>query len=86
MSLHKFYECRCHKQYCQFCDGGLASCTVCGGYEGSLTTSCPGERVVREKLDEVYSGKIDYRETLGWVVPDGTGISMGDYNIKWGTK
>ena len=48
-------------------DGGLGVCKVCGGMEGSLTTDCPGERIPYEKDQEVYAGKIDYREGRGWV-------------------
>jgi hypothetical protein len=80
---HTEYICKGGHGYpgCQFCDGGLFSCTVCGGFEGSLTTDCPGIKVDKKKLDEVYSGDIDYREGRGWVVPDGTGTSMGDTEI-----
>ena len=48
-------------------DGGLCVCKVCHGMEGALTTDCPGEMVAMERHDEVYAGKIDYREGMGWV-------------------
>ena len=67
---------------CQFCDGGLFACTICGGFEGTLTTDCFNEKVDDEKLEEVYAGKLDYRENRGWIKPDGTGTSMGDTDIK----
>jgi hypothetical protein len=48
-------------------DGGLSLCKVCGLFEGSLTTDCPGEKVSGKKGDEIYAGKIDYRDSEGWV-------------------
>jgi hypothetical protein len=75
---HTRYECKCNHPYCQFCEGSLFDCTVCGGFEGSLPTDCPGMRMTDEERDQVYAGHIDYREDRGWVVPDGTGTSMGD--------
>ena len=75
---HVRYECKCDEQYCQFCDGGLFHCTVCHGFEGSLPTDCPGARMNEVQVDDVYAGRIDYRDGRVWVVPDGTGNSMGD--------
>ena len=53
----------CHREHevfhaCMLCDGGLASCEVCGGFEGSLLTSCPGERLTEEALEAVYKGNV----------------------------
>jgi hypothetical protein len=84
MSKHTQYVCKCNAPFCQFCEGGLFACTICNGFEGSLPTDCPGEKMTGERADEVYAGKIDFHETQGWVVPDGTGNSMGDYDIKRG--
>lgn len=79
---HTEYKCKCNNSYCQFCEGGLFACTVCNGAEGTLTTDCPGGNVCEETLDKVYKGELDYREGRGWVKPDGTGNSMGDYKCK----
>lgn len=86
MSEHVHYDCKCNAPYCQFCDGGLFACTVCGGFEGTLTTYCPGEKVDDERLNEVYAGRLDYRDGRGWVKPDGTGTSMGDTDVKIGAQ
>jgi hypothetical protein len=34
-------------------------CGVCGGFEGSLPTECPGY-MIGDRADEVYAGKIDF--------------------------
>jgi hypothetical protein len=65
-----------------FCDGGLFSCTVCDGFEGTLPTDCPGTRMTQEQSDATYDGNLDYREGRGWIKPDGTGTSMGDSAIR----
>ena len=54
-------DCKCDNPYCNVCEGGLEICKVCGLYEGSLTTDCPGERVDGDSADKVYQGKMDYR-------------------------
>jgi hypothetical protein len=51
---------------CVFCNGGLASCTVCGGGEGTLPTDCPGERMTATQQDAVYAGSLDYTRKEGW--------------------
>lgn len=50
---------------CQTCT--LSVCKVCGLFEGSLTTDCPGERVSYDMGEEIYTRKLDYREGEGWV-------------------
>ncbi len=62
---HTFYKCDGkHEAYnCQFCDGGLTYCTVCGGAEASLTSDCPGY-----KLLDIIQDAIGY---LGWDYKDG---------------
>jgi hypothetical protein len=80
---HVAYICTCNRYACMFCDGGLFSCIVCHGFEGSLTTDCPGYQMSAELADAVYAGVVDYRLGIGWTVPDGTGKSMGDYDIKY---
>jgi len=44
----------CTKERCMICDGGLALCTVCGGFEGSLLDNCPGEQLTEEQHDWNY--------------------------------
>jgi len=46
---------------CQFCQGGLWSCTVCDGFEGSMPSTCPGEAMTWEQGEAVYAGRLDYR-------------------------
>lgn len=50
----------------EFQDGGkfdgLACCVLCGGAEGSLPTECPGVVMTSEQHDEVYGGRLDYRD------------------------
>lgn len=82
MIEHVRYECKCNKPYCQFCDGGLLACTVCDGFEGSIPTDCPGVPMTQQQADDVYAGKVDYRDGRGWIEPDGTGKSMGDTDVR----
>jgi hypothetical protein len=58
---HVAYECKCGSQHCQFCDGGLFSCTICGSFEGATTTQCPGVKMTNEQRDAVYAGQLDFR-------------------------
>lgn len=66
MSEHKLHECdgRCrdaeHVYSCNYCDGGLASCDVCGGAEASLPTHCPGKPMSHQEQDEVAAGVLDF--------------------------
>ncbi|HZA73350.1 MAG TPA: HD domain-containing protein [Propionibacteriaceae bacterium] len=46
---------------CQFCAGGLFSCTRCGSFEGATTTHCPGRQMTKEESDAVYAGRLDFR-------------------------
>jgi hypothetical protein len=83
MSEHVQYICKCtDNPYCMFCEGGLYACTVCGGFEGSLPTDCPGYWMGEDLADAVYAGVVDYRAGRSWTLPDGTGKSMGDY-VQW---
>lgn len=59
---HHWFRCGPQCNGCQFCHGGLALCTRCGGYEGSLTSDCCGERLEMETHDAVYDGCWDYRK------------------------
>ncbi len=53
----------------------LACCSVCGGYEGSLTTDCPGGPVAMRKQREVYESDLDYTDERGWH-QSGVGMSQ----------
>jgi hypothetical protein len=56
---------QCDQTHCQFCDGGLFACTVCGALEGATPTHCPGKLMTGDQHDAVYEGRIDYRDD-GW--------------------
>jgi hypothetical protein len=54
------------------CGGGchlccLAVCKVCGLFEGALTTDCPGHFTIHEQSERIYQGKMDFRDSEGWV-------------------
>lgn len=55
------------RSHCMFCDGGLFACDVCGSLEGATTTQCPGVAMTAEQVDEVYAGRLDYRDGRWWV-------------------
>jgi excinuclease UvrABC ATPase subunit len=60
---HIWHKCKkpCFNQdrgNCQFCDGGLGLCTVCGAFEGQLLSSCPGYMLNEETLDACYQGNV----------------------------
>ncbi len=45
---------------------GLACCTVCGGAEGELLSSCPGFRLNSQALEACFRG--DVVDLQRWVV------------------
>lgn len=53
---HVWYTCSepCPKheegQHCQYCDGGLAFCTICQKGEGELADKCPGPPISNEEV------------------------------------
>lgn len=57
---HTWFECKCGQVDCQFCGGGLGACTVCRGFEGTLTTDCVGKRLQEPTLNAVWKGYIDF--------------------------
>lgn len=62
-SDHIWFKCDCTKMYCQFRDGGLRLCTVCNGFEGTLTSHCPKTRMTEGQEDAVYKkGTLDFYE------------------------
>lgn len=52
---------KCERHHCPICDGGLASCTVCRGFEGSLPSECPGQPMNEATQDSVYNDALDFR-------------------------
>lgn len=61
MNKHTWYECNCNEIACQFCDGGLGLCTVCNGFEGTLTVECCGRKITEEEERLIYNErKINY--------------------------
>lgn len=46
--------------HCNWCDGGLFSCTRCNGAEGSLPWECPGVFMTEDQADEVYASRLDF--------------------------
>ena len=58
---HLYFKCNCHKSGCMWCDGGLALCIACKGFEGTLTTDCPGVKLTKEQELEIYNtGTLDF--------------------------
>ena len=50
------------------CAQGLAVCEVCGGWEGSLPSDCPGFPLSAKEQQRIYAGTLDYREGR-WYTP-----------------
>ena len=60
---HKFFECNCNRTNCIFCDGGLAHCTICNGFEGTLTSECCGRKITEEEEHKIYEEcSLDFRD------------------------
>lgn len=57
---HVWLVCNCNRTACMFCDGGLSACTVCGGFEGSLPTHCPGAEMGQFTEQKVYTTDLDF--------------------------
>lgn len=61
---HRLYQCsKKHEDggvNCPYCEGGLSSCIVCDGTEGSLPSECPGRKMTEEEQDAVYKGILNY--------------------------
>ena len=66
---HTWYICGYGQAGCMFCDGGLGSCTVCNGFEGTLTEECCGFRLDRYVLEAVYKGGLNYARGEWTVTP-----------------
>jgi len=67
MTEHVLYHCGPYCEGCFYCEGGLSSCTVCGGAEASLPTDCPGIKMTDTQQDAVQAGDLDYRDCIGWM-------------------
>lgn len=81
MVAHVLYQCPpdCERPRCPIHEGGLASCTVCGGAEGSLPKDCPGVSMTPEQEDAVYDGNLDFVNGV-WVElrqPAGQAFDLG---------
>lgn len=57
---HSYFECKCQSPGCMFCDGGLGWCTVCGGFEGTLSHECPGKEMHGWQKSGVWRGVLEY--------------------------
>lgn len=55
---HVRRQCNCGEPSCWV--ENLWVCAVCGGWEGCLTTECPGEFMTGSTGDMVYAGCLDY--------------------------
>ena len=49
---------------CEHCN--LSVCSVCGAWEGGLTTDCPGQSVGYDRHQEVWETQLDYTDQRGW--------------------
>jgi NTP pyrophosphatase (non-canonical NTP hydrolase) len=45
---------------------GVAGCTVCGGFEGSLPLHCPGTAMTVEDEQQVYARALDFARGIWW--------------------
>jgi len=43
-------------------EDGLLHCKVCHGGEGSLPSDCPGAAMTAFQQDEVYAGRLNYKD------------------------
>lgn len=63
-------------------ESGLAFCVNCKLAEGSLTTDCCGESVANDVGEEIYNGRKDFRNGMGWCnFPNPTNQSLVKQNI-----
>lgn len=63
---HIKLECKtdCDNSNCNTCN--LFTCSVCGCSEGELPSDCPGYRVEAETRENIYTGKLDYKDGTWW--------------------
>lgn len=55
---HMWFRCPTPCYGCIFCEGGLATCVVCGAFEGQILSTCPGYHLSEETLDACYQGNV----------------------------
>jgi hypothetical protein len=77
---HTYYRCAPECNGCQFCDGGLGWCTVCGAFEGELLTHCPGHKLSVETLAACYRGNVVDLDWYRRAVANGARIVNGKLN------
>lgn len=53
---------QCDRNHCHICDGGLSVCKVCGCFEGSLASECPGFNCYLTHGEVIYKGLVDFRD------------------------
>lgn len=70
MTAHTPMTCKPGCLGCHLCDGGLVLCTVCGCAEGSLPTHCPGHTVHNEQQEQIFMGKLDFKDGQ-WIENNG---------------
>lgn len=55
---------KCERPHCPICEGGLFMCRVCGCAEGATTDDCPGIRVTDWAIQQIYDGKLNFRDGM----------------------
>jgi len=78
---HILHKCENSCDNCVICSGGLALCTICGGAEGSLLTTCPGYKLSNETLDACYRGNVKDLDRFRNAIKNGGRIQNG--HIIW---
>jgi hypothetical protein len=72
--MAKHHTFRSHLEDCKdyHCDDptkcifNLPSCRVCNGYDGCLTTECPGEKITKGFASAIKDARLDYTVEKGW--------------------
>lgn len=61
-TTHIWYVCpaNCDQPYCAYCQGGLATCVVCGASECELPTTCPGVKLSEDQKQLICNRLADY--------------------------
>lgn len=70
---HTLEECNCGRPRCNICRGGLTTCEVCGGAEGSLPTDCPGYALSRAERTAILEGRVDFESGEWFNLQEGGG-------------
>jgi len=65
---HIWFKCKqpCDNPHCMFCEGGLGSCTVCEGFEGTLTRDCCGFKLDETDYDLIWKHGLQFTAEKGW--------------------